>query len=175
MASDSWTRRWIWSAIIQGAIFAIATFILFIYGSVYLSATPAMVMVGTEAGLWLSTGYLLYLALIGAFGITAFFYHYIIGGRARMTRISGILAWAQLILMNIGVFGASVLLMYAGYVGGAALLPTSSGGGGLTALQVHVQILQYYPEPIAIFAGIALLGALCGGIVLINGLRSGRR
>ena len=56
--------------------------------------------------------------------------------------------------------------MYAGYIGGAALL------SGLTELQVHVQFLQYYPLPIIIFLAIVLIGALAGGLAFIRALRS---
>lgn len=160
-----WANRFIWSAIIQGALVTIATLILFIYGSVYLSPSPAQVIAAGSAGTWLLVGYVTYIVMIMALGLTALFYDYmeVRLGRA-MTGARNILAALHLYLMNIGIIGATWLLMYAGYVGGVALMPTSEGGLGLTDLQAHVQILGVFPQYIILFILITLAGALAGGI-----------
>ena len=58
------------------------------------------------------------------------------------------MAWIHLLLMNIGTASAMGLLMYVGYVGGAATLPKVVGGGGLNGLQAH-EILGPFVEPIS--------------------------
>jgi hypothetical protein len=53
--------------------------------------------------------------------------------------------------------------MYAGYIGGAAMLPENIGGQGLNAGQTH-QILSPFVEPIAIAIIVLLLGVVLGGL-----------
>ena len=75
-----------------------------------------------------------------------------------------LLAWGHIVLMNVGVVGAMFLMMYGGYLAGWAAAPAASGGGGLTPLQIHEQILGWLPQPIGGFIVIAALGALFGGL-----------
>ncbi|MDE1870175.1 MAG: hypothetical protein KGH71_04295 [Candidatus Micrarchaeota archaeon] len=165
------SNRFIWSAIVQGAVLTLVTFVLFIYGSAYLTPSPAVVIASGSAGLWLMLGYVMYIIMILALGITALFYDYIeVRLGRRLDGISLLFAQAQLILMNVGIFGATLLLMYAGYVGGAGLLPTALGGGGLSELQAHVQILSPFPPEIIAFVILTMLGALCGGIAYLRAL-----
>ena len=65
--------------------------------------------------------------------------------------------------MNIGTASAMGLLMYAGYVGGAATLPKVVGGGGLNGLQAH-EILGPFVEPISAAILVLVAGVLAGGI-----------
>ena len=65
--------------------------------------------------------------------------------------------------MNAGTTAATGMLMYVGYVSGAAMLPVSIGGKGFNQGQAH-QILSPFVEPISIAILILLLGVLLGGI-----------
>jgi hypothetical protein len=56
--------------------------------------------------------------------------------------------------------------MYAGYIGGAAMLPANAGGQGFNAGQAH-QILAPFIEPISISIIILLLGIILGGVGFI--------
>ena len=166
-------KLFIWSAIAHGALLAIVTFILFIYGSLYLSPSPAVVIASGSAGTWLMLGYVIYVAMILALGVTALFYDYIESGLGKkIDRISTMLAYAQLILMNVGIVGSTFLLMYAGYVGGVGILPTALGGAGLSETQAHVQILGAFPPEIIAFIILTMLGALAGGIAYVRALLS---
>ena len=60
--------------------------------------------------------------------------------------------------MNFGTTSAMGMLMYAGYIGGAAMLPENIGGQGLNGGQAH-QILSPFVEPIAIAILLLLLGS----------------
>jgi len=161
----------LWSAIVQGAILAIVTFILFIFGSIYLTPNPSMVIASGSAGVWLMLGYITYIAMILALGVTSFLYDYVeVRLNKTLDGISLELAKAHLILMNVGMLGATLLLMYAGYVGGVGLMPASIGGGGLSQLQVHEQILGQFPVPIITFAAAAIIGVLAGGLAYIRSL-----
>ncbi|MDE1850852.1 MAG: hypothetical protein KGH54_03610 [Candidatus Micrarchaeota archaeon] len=161
----------LWSAIAQGAILAATTFVIFIWGSVYLSPSPSMVIASGSAGIWLAVGYVMYVVMVLALGVTSFLYDYIEArlGR-RLDNASSALARVHLVLMNLGILGASLLLIYAGYVGGVGLMPASVGGGGLSQLQVHEQILGQFPVPIIAFVAATIIGVLAGGLAYIRSL-----
>jgi len=55
------------------------------------------------------------------------------------------------------------MLMYAGYISGAAMLPFSVRGKGFNQGQAH-QILAPFVEPISIAILVLMLGVLLGGI-----------
>ncbi|MDE1827700.1 MAG: hypothetical protein KGH65_00870 [Candidatus Micrarchaeota archaeon] len=161
----------LWSAIAQGAIIAAVTFIIFIWGSIYLSPSPSMVIASGSAGIWLTVGYVMYIIMVLALGVTSFLYDYIeVRLGKRLDRFSAILARVHLVLMNSGMIGAALLLMYAGYVGGVGLMPSAIGGGGLTQLQVHEQILGQYPLPIIAFVVATIVGIISGGISYLRSL-----
>ncbi|MDE1832878.1 MAG: hypothetical protein KGH58_00490 [Candidatus Micrarchaeota archaeon] len=168
MARNDIGLRFIWAAIWQGLLAALVTAILFAYGSIYFKPAPAMVIASGSAGTWMFIGYITYIVMVIAIGVTGLLYEFIEARfRGSITGIPAMLANAHLVLMNIGVIGATWLLMYAGYRGGTALLPASSGGLGLTTLQAHEQILSVYPTYIVIFIIATIIGMLCGGAAFV--------
>jgi hypothetical protein len=71
------------------------------------------------------------------------FYYYIQKVLAKQydsTRVAKALAWGHLVLMNVGTTAATGMLMYAGYVSGAAMLPLGVGGKGFNQGQVDRQL-----------------------------------
>ena len=165
----------LYAAIVQGAIAALITF-LGAFGD-QLGLYPvgvAHVIAGGEAGTWFIMGYVMYVIVgVVAMAVTSLFYFYIetVLGKA-YTGAAKMLAWAHLVLGNIGVAGAAILAMIGGYLGGAGMQPTSAGGQGWTAGQVHVHVLQFYTEPIAVFLLIALIGFSAGGLGYLMALHS---
>ena len=158
-----WAGRFIWASIVQGLFSVIWTAFIV---SPWTTPAASRVIAAGSAGTWLFVGYSLYLMVgVVAVAVTALFYFFIEGIQGKtFTGAAGGLAWAHLLLMNIGVAGATWIMMYGGYAGGAALLPTQAGGGGLDAGQVHVQILGSLPNYIAAFVLLAMVGALLGGL-----------
>lgn len=171
---SKWASRFIWLAVFNGAIAVLwTTFLVW----PFIKPAPTMVIASGSAGTWLLFGYLLYL-VVGVLGIatTALFYQYIESTLGIPYRgVRNALAAIHLVLMEVGALFATGLLMYAGYIGGAALLPQAVGGGGMTAQQVHEQILQYYIEPIFVFTLIAIVGALAGGLGYVLSELSSRK
>jgi hypothetical protein len=160
--TSKWASRFIWIAVVNGSIAVFWTSFLV---WPYLKPAPTMVLASGSAGTWLLFGYLLYL-VVGVLGIatTALFYQHIEGSLGKAYRgLRNVLAAVHLVLMEVGTIGATSLLMYAGYIGGSALLPTAVGGGGMTPSQVH-EILVNFIQPIFIFTLLAILGALSGGL-----------
>jgi hypothetical protein len=165
-----WAGRFIWTAVIQGLVMTIATIIV-IDPIQYLTGkadyySPARVIAGGGGGTWFFTGFISYLVVgVVATAVTAIFYFYIEGVQGKVYKgITNILAWAHLTFMNIGIAGAMIIMMYQGYLAGWAAAPADYGGGGLTPLQVHEQILGWTVEPIGALILLASMGALLGGL-----------
>lgn len=171
-SASVWARRFIWAALIQGAILFVVTMALLVVDLVAFVVpsagivSPELVIASGFAGTWFTIGFLGYfiVPVIGS-GLSAFFYHYIevilgrpySGGRQY-------LAWAHLVIGNVLIGAALGLLMYGGYSGGAAMLATSLGGGGHDALWVHDNILGFLTGPISTLFIVGALGPLLGGV-----------
>lgn len=163
LARGKWAGRFIWASIIQGFLAVLWT--LFIIDP-YLTYGPSKVISGGGAGTWFFVGYVSYV-LVGvvAVAVTAILYFYIESVLGKVySGLTSYLAWAHIILINAGVAGACFLLMWGGYRAGVAQAPVSSGGGGLTTGQIHVQILSQLINPVGYFIVIAVAGAILGGL-----------
>ena len=167
---SKWAGRFIWAAIIEGLFATVATILVldplqYITGNAdYYS--PARVIASNGAGTWFFTGYISFLVVgVVAMAVTAIFYLYIEGIQGKVYKgFTNMLAWGHLILMNVGVAGSMFLMMYGGYLAGWASAPASGGGEGLSAGQIHVQILGSLTEPIGGLILLAAVGAILGGL-----------
>jgi len=162
---SKWANRFVMAAIIQGALSAALTSYL-LYEGVWGTPAASRIVAGGGAGTWLTVGYLAFI-LLGpiAAAVTALFYQHIEATLEKpYTGLRNLLAWGHIVLMNVGVVGATWLMMNAGYRGGAAALSTAVGGLGWTSAQVHTDIMGGYPVYIAPFIALALVGALAGGL-----------
>lgn len=165
-----WANRFIVAAIMQGALAAGVTGYLLASGIGLLGGVPASKIVAAGgAGTWLTVGYLTYIILGPvAVAVTVLFYQHLeVGLHTPYTGWTNLMAWAHILLMNLGVVGATWLMMSAGFRGGAAAFPVSQGGLGYSGANsglVHINIMQYYPPYIAAFVAIAIAGAFLGGV-----------
>ena len=112
-----WAGRWIWAAVIQGAIVTIIT-VLMIQPLSYFNITPyfnpAMVIAGGGGGTWMFTGYIIYL-VVGVVGVavTAIFYFYLEGVQGKVYHgLSNYIAWGHYVLMNVGVASSMILMIF---------------------------------------------------------------
>jgi hypothetical protein len=175
--SSPWTRRFIAAAIIQGAIIAALTTFLVLSQASLLKPEISRVIAAGGAGTWFTFGYIIYI-IVGVIGVavSALFYYYVervLEKQYNTTRIAKALAWGHLILMNVGATAATSMLMYAGYVSGAGMLPLSVGGKGFNQGQAH-EILAPFVEPISATILLLVLGVLLGGIGFLIMYRSKR-
>jgi len=166
----SWASRFIVAAIVQGALATVLTLYLVLGQLTFLKPEVSRVIAFGSAGTWFTVGYALYF-IVGVIGVavTALFYNHIENVLGKPYQgFANFLAWAHLILMNVGVVGATWLLMVAGYQGGAAMLPPEVGGRGWNAGQVHTNVFYGiplgYPTWIAVFIIMLALGAILGGL-----------
>jgi hypothetical protein len=178
-AVSKWANRFIWAAIIQGLA---ATLITIPIIAPWVKPSASMVIAGGSAGTWFTVGYLTYIMVgVIAVAVTALFYHHFEVDMGKpYTGWANRFAWVHLIGMNVGVAAATWMLMWFGYLGGAAMVAVSSGGLGWTALQVHVNILgpiaepfgNAYLNPIGWAIVLAAIGVLSGGLgYLISNFR----
>jgi len=167
---SQWANRFIIAAIVQGAI-AVGVSAFLLYDALYDAPGAAKIVAAGGAGTWLTVGYLGFLILGPlAAAVTSLFYQHLEAHlRAPYHGFSNIFAWLHLVLMNIGVAGATLIMMNGGWRAGVltytlqqqtnpSLTPGQING------QVHVQILSGYPPYIAAFAAIGILGAIAGGL-----------
>ncbi|MGD0423899.1 MAG: hypothetical protein ABSA92_10645 [Candidatus Bathyarchaeia archaeon] len=173
--SSKMAGLFLYAAMVQGAIAVLITFLGAFGDQIGLYPVGvARVIAGGEAGTWFIMGYVMYVIVgVVAMAVTSLFYFYIetVLGKAYAGAAKAF-AWVHLVLGNIGVAGAAILAMVGGYLGGAGMQPTQFGGSGWTTGQVHVNVLQYYTEPIAAFLLLAIIGFTLGGIGYILAMRS---
>jgi len=131
---------------------------------------PAHVIASGGGGTWMFTGYILYLVVgVVAVAVTAMFYFYIEGLSGKVYHgLTNYLAWGHLILMNVGVAGSMLLMIWGGYEAGAGAGATPP----LTNLQIHEQFLGPISEPIGLLVLVAALGVILGGLGYIISMRS---
>jgi hypothetical protein len=152
-----------WAAVVQG-LFAVILTIPIVLPSI--NPSVAMVIASGSAGTWVMVGYVMFIVVgvIGS-GLTALFYHHFEVEMRRSYRgVASALAWVHLVLMNVGAAATTWALMYAGYTGERALMPTGQGGLGLSAGQVHEQILVQWVNPIGALLILTAVGVLAGGL-----------
>jgi hypothetical protein len=159
-----WTKRFVAAAIIQGAIIVALTIFLILSQISFLKPEVSRVIASGGAGTWFTFGYMIYI-VVGVIGVavSAIFYH--LGNQQYYgtKRIAQGLAWCHLLLMNIGIVAVAGMLMYAGYVAGADMLPESVGGKGFDNAQAH-EILSPFVEPISAAIFVLGIGVILGGI-----------
>jgi hypothetical protein len=172
-----WAGRFIWAAVLQGAIMAVITVLIvqplsyFNYNPYY---DPSKVIAGGGGGTWLFTGYILYLVVgVVAVAVTALFYFYLEGVMGKVYHgLTNYLAWGHFVLMNVGVAGSMILMIYGGWEAGWAAASVSSGGLGYNSLQIHENFLGPLVNPIGALVLIAALGAIFGGLGFLIRSRS---
>ena len=167
--ASKWSSRFIWAAVAQGLVAAIATLLMvdpLSYFNINLYFDPARVIAGGGGGTWMFTGYVLYLVVgVVAVAVTAMFYFYIEGLMGKTYHgLTNLLAWGHYIFMNVGVAGSMLLMTYGGYIAGYDAAPVSSGGLGYTDLQIHVTDLGKLDTWIGALVLVAILGAVLGGL-----------
>jgi hypothetical protein len=171
VAYSKWAGRFTWTAIIQGAIVALLTAMLaaFVattgYPILLVQATLSIPQVGfSEITALAGLGLYLVVGVIGT-GLTAQFYHHfeIRTGKPYNGMVTSVLAWTHLVLMNLGIAAASLLMIYAGYLGDIAVGDKEAGGFGMSIEQVSQQILNQFIVPVSSLLLITVAGAIAGG------------
>jgi hypothetical protein len=168
---SKWSGRFTWAAIIQGAIVSLLTAMLaaFSVGMEYprklvemMVAQPAIGF--SEVAALAGLGLYLVMGVIGT-GLTAQFYHHfeVRAGKPYIGFLSNGLAWVHLVLTNVGVTVASIMMVYAGYLGDLAVSSREFGGFEMSIEQAAEQILNPFIAPVAAMLLIMVTGEVVGG------------
>lgn len=166
--NGTWTKRFMAAAIVQGAIVAGLTVFLVLGQVSFIKPEVSRVMAAGGAGTWFTLGLVIYI-VVGVIGValSALFYHYIEDVLGKSINAGAkVLAWIHLFLMNVGTTVAMSLFMYAGYLGGASMLPEDVGGQGFNAGQAH-ELLAPFIEPISVALLAIVAGVVAGGMVFL--------
>ena len=159
-----WANRFIVAAIVQGALaVGVSTYLL--YDATYGTPGAARIVASGGPGTWLTAGYLGFIMLGPlAAAVTSLFYQHLEAHlRAPYNGLSNVFAWLHIVLMNVGVVGATFIMMNGGWRGGALALTLNPSNPSAAYGQVHVQVLGGLPPYIAAFAAAAVIGAIAGG------------
>ena len=160
-----WANRFIIVAIAQGAL-AVGVSAYLLYDAVYDTPGAAKIVASGGPGTWLTAGYLGFIVLgpLAAAVTSLFYQHLEVYLRAPYGGLSNVLAWLHIVLMNVGVVGATWIMMNGGWRGGALALTLSPSNPSAAYGQVHTQVLGALPPYIAAFAATAIIGAIAGGL-----------
>ena len=151
------------AAALQGLL-AMGLTAYLLYEGVFGVPAASRIVAAGGAGMWLTAGYFAFI-IFGPIGtaIAAGLFRQLESHMGRAPRRwQNFLLWGALTFYNVGVVGATWLMMSAGYRGGAAAQPAMFGGLGWSAAQIHQNIMAAYPPYIAAFMAVALLGAFLG-------------
>lgn len=163
--------RLTWTAIIHGAAVAFLTTLLaaFAAGTIYqfklLEMMLAMPAIGfSEVTALAGLGLYLVVRVIGT-GLSMHFYHHFESrtGSPYHGMMTNSHSCVHLVLMNSGVAGASILMIYSAFISDFAFAPTEMGGYGMTMEQVSRQVLNPLAVPVASPLLVTVTGVLAGG------------
>ena len=102
--------------------------------------------------------------VLGA-GMSSLLYHHVEVVMGKMYRGgANALAWIHLVLMNVGIAGASWMIIYAGFLGGVELWPSDQGGLGWSIEQVAEQVVTQFVQIVGLMLLLTGVGVLAGGI-----------
>lgn len=161
-----WSQRFIITAILQGSIVSLLTSIGI---GIQIVASPAINIIQFLSlsfegpAKWIFLGYIFYLILTALVATTATFYNHLeVNLRKRVQGIKSIIAWTNLIGVNLGGAAVAITLIYAGLLGSGILDIITDVNAATTKLMENSIIMNDFVIPIATFAGILIIGSVAG-------------
>ena len=171
-SNATWTKRFIARAIVRGAINSGPTVII-VPGQAYFKPEVSRVMATGGVEIWLTFGYVMYI-IIGVLGvaISSIFFNYLedLFEKQILEAIRRTLDWLHLVLMNAVTAATMSLLMYAGYLGGGAILPLAVGGRGLNAGRANLLVARFV-GPMSAATRVIIARVIAGRIDFITTYR----
>jgi hypothetical protein len=165
-----WSQRFIMSAILQGLLIIVLTSsgiaIQLMYSSTSTNIIQFLSLSFEGPAKWIFLGYMFYLILITLIAATAIFYNHLeVNLQKRIRGIKSVLAWINLVGINVGGAAAAITIIYAGLAGSGVLDMMLNGGTTTTNLKQNTAIMAEFVSPIAAFAGLLIIGAVVGAIL----------
>jgi hypothetical protein len=160
-----WGNRFVLSSIIHGATITGLTVALILMQIVFsgVSLIEFLSLSLDGPAKWFFFGYFMYITLVVAIAITAIFYNHLEANLGRPIRgNTKYLVWAQLIGMNVGGAGTTILLIIFGFIGAGFV---SFISGEAPKMQ---DIMEVVKIPITGFAFVFACGIASGIIAYIS-------
>jgi hypothetical protein len=163
-------QRFITSAIVQGSLIIVLTSSGIAIQLMYSSTINVIQFLSLSfegPAKWIFLGYIFYLILITLIAITAIFYsHLEVNLQKRIMGVKSVLAWINLVGINVGGAAAAIMIIYAGLIGSGIHDMIISGGTSTTdSLKQNTAIMAEFVLPIAAFSGLLITGAVVGTIM----------
>jgi hypothetical protein len=163
-----WSQRFILSAILQGLLIIVLTSSGIAIQLMYSSTINIIQFLSLSfegPAKWIFLGYIFYLTLITLIAITALFYNHLeVNLQKRIRGIKSVLAWINLIGINVGGAATAITIIYAG-LAGSGILDMMLSGDTTDNLKQNTAIMAEFVLPIAAFSGLLITGAVAGTIV----------
>ena len=168
--SNVWPQRFILSAILQGLLIIALTSSGIAIQLMYSSTINIIQFLSLSfegPAKWIFLGYIFYLILITWIATTAIFYNHLeVNLQKRIRGIKSVLAWINLVGINVGGAAAAITIIYAGLVG-SGILDMMVRGGTTDNLIQNTAIMAEFVLPIAAFSALLITGAIVGTLVYL--------
>jgi hypothetical protein len=162
-----WSNRFILSTILQGSIIILITTLGIAMQIIYSSTIDIIQFLSLSfegPAKWIFLGYIFYLIMIVAIAtVTSFYNHLEVILQRRIVGLKSVLAWIHLIGLNVGIPAVTITIIYAGLVGSGIL--DLIVNGQTTSLRENITVMTDFIVPIAIFAGILIIGTISGTLL----------
>jgi hypothetical protein len=160
---STWGNRFVFSAIIQGAIVTGLTVALILMQVAFSDTSLIQFLSLDGPAKWFFFGYFMYITLVVSIAITAIFYNHLESNLGKSISPSKkYLVWTQLIGMNVGGAGATILLIVTGFVG-TGFISYVSGQESLMP-----NLIGFVKIPVSGFTLLFAAGIIAGGIAYIS-------
>ncbi len=166
--TSKWSQRFIVSAILQSMLIIIATTSGIIIQLTYSSKINIIQFLSLSfegPAKWIFLGYIFYLILITLIAMTGTFYNHLEKNLGLKIRgVKSLLAWANLIGVNVGGAVVAITLIYAGLVG-SGIFDLIVTGNDATTLIENPTIMNEFVIPIVVSVNILIVGVIVGSIL----------
>lgn len=163
-----WTKRFIISAMIQGAIIVGLTLSLVITEIIYsdINLMQLLSLSFDGAAKWFFFGYIMYMTLVVAIAVTGVFYNHVeVNMKKEFHGFKNILAWIHIVGMNVGGTTATMLMIWSGLAGAGVTSLVVSGG---TIIETEPTIMKHFATYVGIGVILLAAGILSGGIAFLT-------
>jgi hypothetical protein len=170
---SKWSRRFMWAAVAHGFIATVLGLVL----AIALVAVPSLSAVEIATIIRIPDAGFVELAALFAFfamyivvgvlgaGVSSLLYHHVEVVMGKMyVGGANALAGIHIILMNVGIAGATWTIICAGCLGVVELWPTNQGGSGWSIEQVVEQVATQFLPIVGLMLLLTGIGVLAGGI-----------
>ncbi len=163
-----WSQRFIVSAILQSMLIIVVTTSGTIIQLVYSSKINIIQFLSLSfegPAKWIFLGYIFYIILITLISMTATFYNHLeVNLQKKIRGIKSMLAWVNLIGVNVGGTVVAITLIYAGLVG-SGIFDLIITGNDAATLKENPAIMNEFVIPIVVSINILIVGVIVGSIV----------